>query len=108
MNTIQIQTRGSELEVITISLDENQVAALYEQNKEQTKRIAELEKNLKDKENSLKYANDAKTEAQSEINEANTLLTALGIKETNDAEESWNRSKLKVTTRIALYIAANK
>lgn len=108
MNTIQIQTRGSELEVITISLDENQVAALYEQNKEQTKRIAELEKNLKDKESTLKYATDAKETAQSEINEANTLLTALGIKEQNDSEESWNRSKLKVTTRIALYIAANK
>jgi hypothetical protein len=108
MNTIQIQTRGSEFEVITISLDENQVAALYEQNKELTKKLAELTKEQENTKNSLKYATEGKAEAQAEINEANTLLTALGIKEKTDAENSWSETKLKIVTRIALYIAANK
>ncbi len=108
MNSIQIQTKGTDLETITITLDENQVTSIYEQNKELTKKLAETEKKLSDKEVSLKYANDAKAELQTEVNDAQTLLTALGIKEANDAEESWNRHKLKVCTRIALYIAQTK
>jgi septal ring factor EnvC (AmiA/AmiB activator) len=108
MNTIQIETKGTDLETIVITLDDNQVASIYEQHKELQKEVAELKKKLTSTESSLKYANESKTELQQELNEANTLLTALNVKETNDAEESWNRSKLKVTTRIALYIATNK
>ena len=108
MNSIQIQTKGTDLETITISLDENQVASLYEQHKELSKKLAELEKKLTSTEQNLKYAQDGRTELQTEVNDAQMLLTALGVKETNDAEESWNRNKLKITTRIALYIAAIK
>lgn len=108
MNSIQIQTKGSDLETITITLDENQVTSIYEQNKELTKKLAETEKKLSDKESTLKYTTDTKETLQREVNEAQMLLTALGVKETNDAEESWNRSKLNIIARIALYIASNK
>ncbi len=108
MNSIQIQTKGSDLETITITLDENQVSSIYEQNKELSKKLAEVEKKLATTEQSLKYSQDGRTELQQELNEANVLMTALGIKEQNDSENSYSRQNLKITTRIALYIAANK
>jgi DNA repair exonuclease SbcCD ATPase subunit len=108
MNTIQIETKGTDFETITISLDQNQVAALYEQSKENINKIKELEKNLKDKENSLKYSEERYNTVNQEANDAHTLMTALGIKTQNDETESWNRRELKLSTRIALYIAANK
>lgn len=108
MNTIQIETKGTDLETITISLDQNQVAALYEQSKENINKIKELEKKLEDKERSLKYSEEAKEGLNREVNDAHTLMTALGIKTQNDETESWNRRELKLSTRIALYIATNK
>lgn len=108
MNTIQIETKGTDLETITISLDQNQVAALYEQNKENANKIKELEKKLKDSESIKDRYYETQNNLNAEINDVHMLLTALNVKENNDAEESWNRSKLKLTTRIALYIAANK
>jgi hypothetical protein len=108
MNSIQIQTKGTDLETITITLDEIQVSNMYELNKELNKQLTEIKKKLESSETSLKYASEARAELQTEVNEAQTLLTALGVKESNDADESWNRNKLKVTTRIAIYIANNK
>lgn len=108
MNTIQIETKGTDLETITITLDENQVSSIYEELKQAKKDNAELIKKLADKEQSLKYASEARTELQQELGEANTLLTALGVQEKTSHEESYYRKDLKVSTRIALYIATNK
>jgi len=106
MNTITIQVSGEELETLNVELTSEEVAALYKLRKENTIKIAELEKKLKSAEDLKNSYSDRMSEAQTEIGEANTLLTALGIKEKTDHEESYYRKDLKVATRIALYIAS--
>jgi len=108
MNTIQISTKSSDFETICITLDEPQVTALYEQNKELNKTIAELTTKLERSEQNLKYTTDNKNDLQTEKEEANTLLTALGVQEKTTNEETYYRKDLKLSTRIALYIATNK
>jgi chromosome segregation ATPase len=108
MNTIQIQTKGSDLETITITLDDNQVAAIYESNKELIKEIADLKKELENKTSNYKWASETRDKATSEISQANTLLTALGVQLQTNEEDSYRRTELPIATRIALYIATNK
>jgi len=108
MNTIQIQTKGSDLETITITLDDNQVTAIYEQNKELQKEVTELKKKVESEKQNAKWANDRNTTLTSEISQASTLLTALGVQLQTNEEESYRRTELPIATRIALYIATNK
>jgi hypothetical protein len=108
MNTITIVVPGTEYENLSISLNETEVAFLYQERKANAAKIAELEKKVKDLENTQKYTINSRDELQKELNQAHVLLTALGIMEKTEAEESWSRTKLDVSTRIALYIASNK
>lgn len=105
MNTITIQVYGEELETLNVELTSEEVVALYKLRKDTTVKIAELEKKLKQETDLKNNYNDRMTEAQSEIGEANTLLTALGVADKTNHEESYYRKDLKVATRIALYIA---
>ncbi len=108
MNTIQIQTSGTDLETITLTLTDTEVRNLYESNKDLREEIKNLTKELESAKSNHKYASEARTELQSEVNEANTLLTALGVQEKTVAEQSYYEKQLKLSTRIALYIATNK
>ena len=108
MNSITINVPGEELEELSIELTAVEVSALYALRKSNSTKIAELEKKLKDSEQSLKYAQEGRAESQKELSQANTLLTALGVAEKTSEEESYNRQSLTVTTRIALYIALVK
>lgn len=105
MNTITIQVFGEELETLNVELTSEEVAALYKLRKENAVKIAELEKKLKQETDMKNTYSDRLTDAQSEIGEANTLLTALGVADKTNHEESYYRKDLKVATRIALYIA---
>ena len=105
MTTITITVPGEELENLNIELTSEEVAALYKLRKENTVRVAELEKKLAAQENTLKYASEGREEAQNELSQAHTLLSALGIAEKTNEEESYYRKPLSVSTRIALYIA---
>jgi chromosome segregation ATPase len=105
MTTIIITVPGEELENLSIELTSEEVTALYKLRKDNAVRVAELEKKLKDAETNLKYAQDGRTEAQNELSQANTLLSALGIAEKTNEEESYYRKPLPVVARIALYIA---
>lgn len=105
METITISVEGEELEQINVELTKEEVAAIYKQRKEQSKRIAELEKQLDETQKSKKYAEDARDAARTELDQAHTLLTALGIQDKTNHEESYYRKDLQVSTRIALYIA---
>jgi len=107
-DVIQIMVKGTELEDITITLSGNEVANLYEKSKEQAAKIAELEKKITSLESNYKWASEARDKATSEISQANTLLTALGVQLKTDAEISYNQQDLPVSTRIALYIAKQK
>lgn len=108
MNTITITVAGEELENLNIELTSEEVAALYKLRKENSIRVSELEKKLTEKENSLKYATEGRAEAQNELSQAHTLLSALGIIEKTNEDESYYRKPLSVSTRIALYIAHAK
>ena len=108
MNSITIAVQGDELEVINIELSTEEVLALYKLRKENSVKIADLEKKVADLERSYKWATERANYAEGEIAQANTLLTALGVQEKNDAEESYNRKDLPVMTRFALYIAKEK
>ena len=105
MNAISINVQSEEFETITIELTQEEVTALYKLRKENQQKILELEKELKDTKSNKKYAEDARDDAKSELEQAHTLLSALGIADKTDHEESYYRKDLKVTTRIALYIA---
>lgn len=108
METITISVAGEELEVISIELSTEEVRALYNARKELTKKVEELTKELDSSKKNHEYARINLVEATAELGEGHTLLTALGIKDKTDHEESYYRKDLKIATRIALYIAANK
>lgn len=108
MNTISIAVQSEEFETINIELTSEEVTVLYKLRKEQSTKIVELEKKLKDTETNKKYAEDARNEAKSELEQAHTLMTALGVASKTDHEESYYRKDLMMSTRIALYIAAQK
>lgn len=108
MNTIQIQVSGEELESITIELSSEEVAALYRLRKENQQAIAGLEKQIKDLESNKKCAQDRAEKAESELAHAHTLMTALGVPDKTDHEESYYRKELPMATRVALYIAKFK
>ena len=108
METISINVTGEEYEVITVELTAEEVRSLYNLRKELTKKAEELTKELESSKKNHEYTRNNLGEATSELNEGHTLLTALGVKDKTDGEESWNRKDLKIATRIALYIASNK
>lgn len=108
MNTITIQVSGEELETLNVELTSEEVAALYKLRKENAVKISELEKKLKQETDLKSNYSDRLSEAQSEIGEANTLLTALGIADKTNHEESYYRKDLKFATLIAMYIAGVK
>lgn len=108
MNTIQIETQGSELETIVITLDEAQVTALYNQNKALNKELTEVKAQLDREKQNYKWACESRDTANNNVKHANMLLTALGVQEQTTEEESYRRTELPVATRIALYIATNK
>jgi hypothetical protein len=108
MSTISIQVAGEELEIISIELTSEEVRALYNLRKEQSKKIEELTKELDSGKKSHDYTRSSLNDATAELHEGHTLLTALGVKDKTDHEESYYRKDLKIATRIALYIAANK
>lgn len=107
MNTITISVCGEELEVINVELTSEEVTALYKLRKEQALKIADLEKKVADSASSLKHANERNDAAQAELSQANVLLTALGVQEKTNEEETYYRKPLQVATRIALYIAGS-
>lgn len=92
----------------TVLLTMGDVTELYNERLANRAKIQELEKATVSAANNLKYAQDGRAEAAAELADAHTLLTALGIKDKTDAEESYYRRDLKVATRIALYIAGVK
>lgn len=105
MQTINIKIEGTEMEQVTLSLDEAQVALLYSENNLRKAKITELEKKLKDSEQYKEMYSKSVAEKQSEIDGANILLTALGVQEKDSNENEYYRKPLPVATRIALYIA---
>lgn len=105
MNTITITVPGEELESLNIELSSEEVVALYKLRKDNNAKIADLEKKLKSTEQSLTYSQERNSEAQKELSQANTLMTALGVAEKTSDEESYNRQTLTLTARIALYLA---
>jgi hypothetical protein len=108
MTTITITVSGEELENLNIELTTEEVTALYKLRKEQAVKVADLEKKLASAELSLTHAQDSRNEANNELAQAHTLLSALGVAEKTNEEESYYRKNLTVTTRIALYIAVSK
>lgn len=105
MNAITITVTGEELENLNIELSAEEVTTLYKLRKEHNVKIAELEKKVKDADQTMKYLQEARAEAHKELSQANALLTALGVVEKSSEEEIYSRQTLSVTTRIALYIA---
>jgi len=103
--SITIQVQSEEYETINVELSVEEVQALYKLRKENATRILELDKLLKDTQNNYKYACEARDEAKAELEQAHTLLSALGIADKTEAEESYYRKALHISTRIALFIA---
>ena len=108
MNTISISVSGEELEVLTIELTSEEVSALYKLRKENAMTIATQSKEIDDLKKNKKWAEDARNEAQNELSQAHTLLTALGVQEKTNESEEYYRKALQISTRIALYIAKTK
>lgn len=105
MNSITIEVPGEELETISVALTSEEVKSIYLQRKQLQVQLQELEKKLKTEEQNNKYNAEARNEAEKELKNAHTLLTALNVPEKTKEEESWRETKLEMSTRIALYIA---
>jgi hypothetical protein len=106
--SIQIEIFGTDLETIAIALDQKEVKALYENSKELKEQIKNLEKEVDSQKSTSKYYQDLSNKRSEEINQANMLLTALGVQLQTNEEEYYRRNDLPIATRIALYIATNK
>jgi len=105
MQTITIAVPGDEYETINVELTGEEVLSLYKLRKEQAVKIVDLEKKLKDSEQTMGYLRGQDTEKGAELAQAHGLLTALGIAEKTEHEESYHRKPMTVSTRIALYIS---
>jgi len=70
--------------------------------------IAKLESELKGVKNDLKWSNSMRDSATRELEEAHTLMTALGIAAKTEAEETYLQRDISIANRIALYIANKK
>jgi len=105
MSSITIVVSGTEYETVQMELSSDQVVDLYNLRKTQAVKITELEKKIKDTELSLKYSQEAKTKAEEELQQAHALMSALGIIEKTNEEETYYRKALTLSTRIALYLA---
>jgi len=108
MNMIQIETTGTDLENIVITLSDTEVKALYENNKSLKDEVKQLTKEVNSEKQNYKWASETRDRYSSEISQANTLLTALGVQIKTNEEESYRQTELPIATRIALYIATNK
>ena len=106
IETITITVAGEALESLTLELTAEEVTALYKLRKDQTMKIAELEKKTSDLEKSKGYLQERFDLLNNEIEQANVLLTALGIQEKTAEDELYQRKSLTISTRIALCIAA--
>lgn len=105
---IQIEVTGTDFEKITLNLTSQEVANLYENSKSLKEEIKNLTKEIESQKSNYKWAAESRDTARSEIAQANTLLTALGVQLQTNEEESYRRTELPIATRIALYIATNK
>lgn len=106
--SIQIEVTGTDLEVIAITLSDKEVKAIYEQNKTLKEEVKTLNKELESQKNSYKWADQRADKATTEISQANTLMTALGVQLKTNEENVYSQTDLPIATRIALYIATNK
>jgi hypothetical protein len=106
--SIQFEVTGTEYEVIAITLTKEEVKAIYEQNKALKEEVKTLTKEVESQKSNSKYYQERNNELTKEINQANLLLTALGVQLQTNEEESYRRTELSITTRIALYIANTK
>lgn len=102
---MKIKVKESNLEVLDIEVNEEQVQEMWNTNSEQLEQIKQLTKDLESRFNSLMYKSEEVDKLNSQIREANILLTMLGVAEKDNNEESYNRTTLSIATRIALYIA---
>ncbi len=108
MEVITIQVPGEELENISIELNQLEVASIYKDRKALTQKVIELEKKIKDLESTAKYSSDRIEKAEGELKHGHMLFDALGVPAKTNEEESYYRKDLPISTRMALYIAANK
>lgn len=105
MSSITIVVSGAEYETVHLELNADQVVDLYNLRKTQATKIIDLEKKVKDIDQSLKYAQEGRTRAEEELQQAHALMSALGIVEKTNEEETFYRKQLTLSTRIALYLA---
>ena len=108
MQTISITVEGVEMEKVTLTFDEVQVQNLYSESKVMKAKITELEKQLKQSNDSKEMYINLHNESKKELESANILLTALNVQEKDNNEQEYYRKALPVATRIALYIANQK
>jgi chromosome segregation ATPase len=108
MENITITVQGNELESINITLTQDEVTHIYKQYKELQGKVTALTKAAEDLKNTIKYREDSLNEKTKELSQAHTLMSALGVTEKTNEEESYYRKNLDIGTRIALYIATNK
>lgn len=102
MNSIEISILGSELETVSINLTKEQVETIYNENKAQKDELIKVKKDLESRDSSLKYATDGRREAESQIDQANCILDALGIEKI--IEKQYGETKIELAARIALMI----
>jgi hypothetical protein len=105
MNTITIVVKSEEFESINIDLTTEEVSALYQLKKDNALKIVDLEKELKTANEHTKYQNDERIKLANERDQANALLTALGVAEKAKHAEPYYQKEFPIATRIALYIA---
>jgi hypothetical protein len=102
---MKIKVKGSNLEMLDIEVNEEQVQEMWNTNSEQREQINQLTKDLEHKLSSLTYKSEEINRLNYQLREGHILLTMLGVADKDNNEESYNRTILSISTRIALYIA---
>lgn len=103
VKALSIEVEGSELELITITLTDTEVASLYKTNKLNLAKIAELEKQLASEKSSHGYATSKADRLEKELNQSNLILTALNVPQESEALDCYDK-KLNLPARLAFLI----
>jgi len=96
MDTIEIKVTKLNMESYWLTLNEDEVTQMYNDSQKSMTDIKTLKEVLKNEREACQYLMRTNKTTESEIEQANILLTALGVVKTKE-------QNMTLTTRIAIY-----
>lgn len=105
MNTISINVNGTDLETINITLNSDEVKALYESNKELKTQFLQMTKDFDYEKRMKEHYSKESDKFREELNGMHALFTAFEVPEKYKNEGMYSEVTYPLATRMALYLS---